>query len=42
MLRQAEHDPVALEPALAELDRLASLDRRHLLASYGALARPAA
>ncbi|WP_336492784.1 hypothetical protein, partial [Methylobacterium nigriterrae] len=37
-LREAEHDPEALEPAADELDRLAPLDRRRILASCGALA----
>ena len=41
LLAQAENDPAALEPALAALDRLPSNDRRHLLASYAALARAA-
>lgn len=42
LLAQAEADPAALEPALAALDRLAANDRRHVLASYAALSRPAA
>ena len=42
LLAQAEADPTALEPALAALDRLASYDRRNVLASYAALNRPAA
>ena len=41
LLAQAETDPAALEPALAALDRLASNDRRHVLASYSALSRAA-
>jgi hypothetical protein len=42
LLAQAEADPAALEPALAALNRLASHDRRHVLASYAALSRSAA
>lgn len=42
LLAQAETDLTALEPALTALNRLPSNDRRHLLASYSALARPAA
>lgn len=42
LLRQAERDATALEPALHALDRLAGLDRRHVLASYAALNRSAA
>lgn len=42
LLAQAETDPSALEPALVALDRLPSNDRRHVLASYAALNRPAA
>lgn len=42
LLARAETDPAALEPALHALDRLAANDRRHILASYAALARPAA
>lgn len=38
LLARAETDPAALEPALVALDRLPSNDRRHLLASYSALA----
>lgn len=41
-LAQAEADPAALEPALAALNRLASNDRRHILASYAALSCSAA
>lgn len=41
LLALAETDPAALEPALAALDRLPANDRRHLLASYSALARAA-
>lgn len=39
-LRQAEREPAALEPALTELDALAALDRRSVLASFSALHRP--
>lgn len=42
LLRRAEREPATLEPALAALNRLAALDRRHVLASYAALNRPAA
>lgn len=42
LLAQAEADPAALEPALLALNRLASHDRRHVLASYVALSRSAA
>lgn len=42
LLHKAERDPAALEPALHALDCLAGLDRRHVLASYAALNRPAA
>lgn len=38
----AETDPDALDQAAVELDRLASLDRRHILASYGTRAKPPA
>lgn len=38
-LRRAETDEAALEPALRELDALASLDRRAILASFAALHR---
>lgn len=41
-LRHAERDPAALPLALAALNRLAGLNRRHVLASYAALNRPAA
>ena len=41
LLRRAEADPDALVPAVAALNRLASLDRRHVLASFAALHRPA-
>lgn len=41
-LRRAEQDPAALPLALAALERLAGLDRRHVLASYAALNRNAA
>jgi len=36
-LRQAEHDLAALDQAADLLDRLPSLPRRHVLASYAAL-----
>ena len=42
LLRRAESDPSALPAAIDALDRLAGLDRRHVLASYAALNRPAA
>lgn len=42
LLRCAESDPTALPAAIDALDRLAGLDRRHVLASYAALNRPAA
>lgn len=42
LLRRAESDPSALPAAIDALDRLAGLDRRHVLASYAALARSAA
>lgn len=42
LLRRAESDPAALPAAIDALDRLAGLDRRHVLASYAALNRPAA
>lgn len=38
LLARAETDPAALDLALVALDRLPSNDRRHLLASYSALA----
>lgn len=38
-LRRAETDETALEPALRQLDALAALDRRAVLASFGALQR---
>lgn len=41
-LRRAETDPDQLEAALRQLDALASLDRRTVLASFAALHRPAA
>jgi len=41
LLRRAETDPTALPAAINALDRLAGLDRRHVLASYAALSRPA-
>lgn len=41
-LRQAETDPGQLEPALHQLDALAALDRRTVLASFAALHRPVA
>lgn len=40
LLRQAEQDPEALEPALRALDAFAPLDRRSVLASLAALSRP--
>lgn len=40
MLRRAEADPAALAPAVAEINRLAALDRRHVLASFASLRRP--
>lgn len=36
----AEHDAGALERALVALDRLASLDRRKVLASFAGIMRP--
>jgi hypothetical protein len=42
LLRRTENDPAAIPAALHALDRLAGLDRRHVLASYAALNRPAA
>lgn len=41
-LRRAETDPDQLEPALHQLEALAALDRRTVLASYAALHRPTA
>lgn len=41
LLRRAETDPAALPAAIDALNRLAGLDRRHVLASYAALNRPA-
>ena len=40
LLRRAEQDPTALAPAITALNALASLDRRHVLASYATLNRP--
>ena len=40
-LHRAETDHAQLEPALARLDALASLDRRAVLCSFAALHRPA-
>ena len=40
LLSSAETDPADLEPAAAALNRLAPVDRRHVLASYAGLARP--
>lgn len=42
LLLRAENDPAVIPAALHALDRLAGLDRRHVLASYAALNRPAA
>ena len=39
LLREAEGDAALLEPAVLMIDRLASLDRRHVLASYGSFVR---
>jgi hypothetical protein len=39
-LRQAETDTAALPLALDALNRLAGLDRRHVLTSYAVLNRP--
>ena len=39
-LRLAERDPAHLPLALAALNRLAGLDLRHTVASYGAINRP--
>lgn len=41
LLRRAEADTAALGPAAAAINRLASLDRRHVLASFAAIHRPA-
>jgi hypothetical protein len=41
LLAAAESDPAALEPAACALNRLASIDRRHVLASYASLHRGA-
>lgn len=40
-LARAETDPIALEPACRALNAPAANDRRHVLASYAALNRPA-
>jgi hypothetical protein len=40
LIHQAETDPAALVRAAEVLDRLAPLDLRRVLSSYGALARP--
>lgn len=40
-LQRAETDPDALHRASVALERLAGLDRRHVLASYARLHRPA-
>ena len=42
LLAQAETDLAALEPACEALNALAANDRRQILASYAALARPVA
>lgn len=42
LLHRAERDTAALEPALAALNALATLDRRSVLASFAALHRSAA
>ncbi|WP_152276436.1 hypothetical protein [Methylorubrum populi] len=42
LLYRAEKDAAALVPALAALNRLATLDRRSVLASFAALHRSAA
>lgn len=39
LLSSAETDPADLEPAAEALNRLAPIDRRHVLASYAGLAR---
>lgn len=41
-LAAAEHDAGALPLALSALDRLPSVDRRQIVATYGAVHRPAA
>ncbi|MGU3541029.1 hypothetical protein [Methylobacterium sp. A54F] len=41
LLRRAEQDPAALEAAVAALNRLASIDRRQVLASFIATHRAA-
>ena len=41
LLRRAERDPAALEPAAKALNRLAGLDRRHVLTCFAALHRTA-
>lgn len=40
LLRRAETDPDALEPAAVALGRLEALDYRRVLASFAALHRP--
>lgn len=40
LLHQAEREPDALPRAVVALNRLASLDRRRVCASYAALIRP--
>jgi hypothetical protein len=39
-LRRAESDVTAADQALVEFDKLPSLRRRHVLATYAALMRP--
>ena len=41
LLWRAEREPAALAPALTALDRLAPIDRRHVLASFASLHRSA-
>ena len=41
LLRRAERDGDALEPAAAVLGHLTPIDRRHVLTSFAALHRPA-
>lgn len=41
LLSSAETDPADLEPAAEALNRLAPIDRRHVLASYASLSRSA-